>query len=235
MKFSFIIPTFNEQKALKENLDQFNWLKSLKCEIIISDANSTDQTRSVAKKFADRIIISPKKLATQQNLGAKWATGDFLFFLYADIILPKKFEVLLQFLERNPTISGGGFRRRWKHQKSTRKISLFDKYADLRIWLMRNFPGDHLIFVNKTLFKRIGGFRNLWLMQDIDLCRRINKHQKLICIKDPVHKSPRRINREGYIKTYFYWTIVSAMYYFLPLDREWVLSKYHNYLRKEVR
>ena len=46
MTISFIIPTYNEENALKANLAQFKWLKSENCEIIIADAKSTDSTRS---------------------------------------------------------------------------------------------------------------------------------------------------------------------------------------------
>lgn len=235
MKFSFVIPTYNEEKVLKANRNQFKWIKSMRCEIIIADAQSSDKTREIAEEFANKVIITPRKLSTQQNLGAKSTTGDYIFFMYADMILPKKFELLLKYLSRSPIVSGGGFRRRWKINKYTRSIKLFDKYSDLRVGVMRTFPGDHLIFVKRTLFEKVGGFRELWLMQDVDLCRRINKHQKLMCIKDSVLKSPRRINREGYMKTYFYWSIVSALYYFFPFDREWVLAKYHTYVRKGVR
>ncbi|MHA1298465.1 MAG: glycosyltransferase [Candidatus Helarchaeota archaeon] len=238
MKISFVIPTLNEEKALKDNLNQFLWLKSNGCEIIVVDANSNDKSLEIAKLFADKIEKGPRKISKQKNIGAKLAKGDFIFFLYADIILPRNFNLLLDYLRTNPNIIGGGFRRRWKSKGKKAYFDLFDKYSDWRIWLFRTFPGDHLIFIKKKIFQDIGGFPDLYLMHDIEFCRKVNKKyktKKLICIKNPVFKSPRRLIKRGYFRTYYHWLLITIIYYLLGEFKNFLFYVFHNYLRTAVR
>ncbi|MHA1378589.1 MAG: glycosyltransferase [Candidatus Helarchaeota archaeon] len=238
MEISFIIPTLNEEKALEDNLKQFKWLKSKGCEIIVIDAKSDDKTIEIAKQFADKIEFGPRKISRQKNIGANLASGNFIFFLYADIILPKNFESLLKYLKRDPDIVGGGFRRRWRSEGKKVHFNLFDKYSDWRIWLFRTFPGDHLIFVKKSIFESMGGFPDLFLMHDIDFCRKVNKKfkpKRLICIKDPVFKSPRRLVKRGYFRTYYNWLLITIIYYLLGEFKNFLFYIFHNYLRTAVR
>jgi hypothetical protein len=58
--------------------------------------------------------------------------------------------------------------------------------------------GDQAIFVRKDYFDRIGRFRDMPLMEDVELMRRIRRLGGSIrVIPEKVRTSPRRYEREG--------------------------------------
>ncbi|MCA9371599.1 glycosyltransferase [Candidatus Woesebacteria bacterium] len=97
MQFSIVIPTLNEEKYLPRLLD--NIVKQQgkhDFEIFVVDAESTDQTISVAKSFSSKLPVKilrarVRNLSFQRNLGAQRAKGDYLIFLDADSQIPNNF------------------------------------------------------------------------------------------------------------------------------------------------
>ena len=92
-KLSVIIPARNEEHGINDLLNSlFNQPWGPK-EIIVVDDFSTDRTARIAKESAVKVITPPdlppgwtgKTWALYQ--GAKEATGDFLLFLDADLVL----------------------------------------------------------------------------------------------------------------------------------------------------
>ena len=86
---SIIIPTLNEETVINATLQNLILhTVNTRHEIIISDGGSQDGTVKIAKKYA-RILRSDKGRASQLNNGAKKASGDILFFVQADAIIPE--------------------------------------------------------------------------------------------------------------------------------------------------
>ena len=91
-KISVIIPTYNEEANIKETLIA---VKKQQCdfpfEILVADGQSTDDTVSIAKKFA-KVYISPQKGKTfQLNYVVPKSSGDLLLFLDADTLIDPLF------------------------------------------------------------------------------------------------------------------------------------------------
>ncbi|NVM44877.1 MAG: glycosyltransferase family 2 protein [Candidatus Lokiarchaeota archaeon] len=87
-----IVPTYNEEKYIKDTLVA---VKQQKCdltyEVIVVDGQSTDNSVSIAEKFA-KVYISPKKgKAFQLNHGISKTSGELVIFLDADTIIPPDF------------------------------------------------------------------------------------------------------------------------------------------------
>ncbi|HWY78785.1 MAG TPA: glycosyltransferase [Candidatus Sulfotelmatobacter sp.] len=86
---SIIIPTLNEEQYIPGLLSDLVKQTEKNFEVIISDGNSSDNTRKVVDKFKKDLKISfylsPKRHASyQRNFGASKAKSDYLFFLDAD-------------------------------------------------------------------------------------------------------------------------------------------------------
>ncbi|MEM5873123.1 MAG: glycosyltransferase, partial [Candidatus Aenigmatarchaeota archaeon] len=61
-KISVIIPTYNEEKYIEDTLLSIKYQRfNYPYEIIVSDSNSKDKTIEIAKKYANKIIITKKR------------------------------------------------------------------------------------------------------------------------------------------------------------------------------
>ncbi len=85
---SVIIPAYNEEKALPATLDHL-FRQAGDYEVFIVDGGSTDRTPEIVSDYPGvRVLKAPKGRASQMNAGARAASGEWLFFLHADTLLP---------------------------------------------------------------------------------------------------------------------------------------------------
>ena len=84
MILSIIIPTYNEEKYLPILLESIKKQSFEDYEIIVADANSTDNTRNIAQEYGC-IIVDGGLPAIGRNNGANVAKGDILLFLDSDL------------------------------------------------------------------------------------------------------------------------------------------------------
>src|SRR5258708_10412751 len=105
---SIIIPTLNEEKSLPKLLASIHNQTVQPLEVIIADAQSTDDTRSIAKSFGCIVVDDAgtgSGPAKGRNNGAKNAKGEIFLFLDADTRLPFDFleGAFSEFVERRLT------------------------------------------------------------------------------------------------------------------------------------
>ena len=110
-KVSVIIPTLNEEKhigALLESLKNQTYEGDY--EIIVSDGNSEDKTREIAKKYTDKVIIEKiRSAAAERQAGAKQAEGDILLFVDGDCLADKNWiKELVSCFDDATVVSAGG-------------------------------------------------------------------------------------------------------------------------------
>lgn len=86
-KVSVIIPTHNSERTIKECLISIKEQTYSNIEIIIVDNNSKDNTKKIAKKYADKVLNKGPERSSQRNYGAKKSLGDFLLFIDSDMTL----------------------------------------------------------------------------------------------------------------------------------------------------
>src|SRR6266404_460903 len=100
-----IIPTINEEKYLEDTLKSLSKLGDLPHEIIISDGNSTDKTKEIAERYAAKMVVWDKPGVRQtfgqaKNAGAGLATGEYLLFMDADVVLKQPRQDLEKILKK---------------------------------------------------------------------------------------------------------------------------------------
>jgi GT2 family glycosyltransferase len=111
LSVSIIIPNYNGEQLLKENLPKvINSAK--KCEIIVIDDGSTDQSQIVLEKFSNiiRLLHTPKQLgfASAVNRGVNAATGDIIVLLNTDVVPDPSFLPPLISHFKNPHVFAVG-------------------------------------------------------------------------------------------------------------------------------
>ena len=208
MNICVIIPVLNEAKVIERNLRDLN--KNLITETIVSDGGSNDATVEIASRFAKVVRSNPGR-GTQMNFGAKAATSDILLFLHVDTILPDQWRERILSSMANEGVVGGAFSLSIDSDRLSHRI--IAATANLRSRLTKLPYGDQGIFVKRSVFEKIGGFKDIPIMEDVDLMRRLKKSGKIVILDDKVKTSARRWEKEGIVYTTIRNWLLLTLYY----------------------
>lgn len=126
---SIVIPTFNSDKFIFKALQSIKNQKFKDLEVIVIDAGSTDQTKSITESFDRRFIFHEligSKQGEARNYGITKSTGSFIMFLDSDDILsnPNVLEECLKFIKEDRDVDFYNFSVEFKKQsKIIRKVN----------------------------------------------------------------------------------------------------------------
>jgi len=204
-KISIIIPVVNEAAIIETTLQQIRAnispenQHSNSLEIIVVDGGSQDKTGEIAQSLGVQVISTTPGRANQMNAGAKRAIGEILLFLHADTQLPQRFDrIVLEQLE-DPEVIAGAFELCIDSQGwGLRAIETGVKWRSH--WLSLPY-GDQGIFLRSEVFRQLGGFAQLPIMEDFELMRRLKKLGKIAIAPVAVRTSARRWQKLGLLKT----------------------------------
>lgn len=87
---SVIIPTKNSAQFLEKCLISIKKQTYKNIEIIVVDNNSTDNTKKIARKYADKVFNRGPERSAQRNFGAKNSRGEYLLFIDSDMELTSR-------------------------------------------------------------------------------------------------------------------------------------------------
>lgn len=211
--FSIIVPVLNESEQIN-SLIEHTCSQGFKhaYEVIVIDGDPQGSTIKVIQDKSIKTITSQKGRGRQMNAGTAVARGEILVFLHADTRLPDNALEKASLVMENHDYIGGAF------DLGIDSDRLLLKYiaarARFRSRLNRIPYGDQAIFIRKTYFDKIGGFKEIPLMEDVDLMRRIKKDgRKIYILPDKVTTSARRWERDGVLYTTLRNQILMALFY----------------------
>ena len=197
--FSVIIPVLHESESINtliQNLGEVPTQNTI--EIIVVDGSGRKDTINAIHAQNVICLVSPEGRARQMNAGASAAHGDVLVFLHADTRLPSNAFCCIKAALTDKQVVGGAFDLGIRSNRFIFKV--IGKIASLRSRFTRIPYGDQTIFIRSAYFHAIGGYREIPLMEDVELMQRIKKRGDTICIlSEKVSTAPRRWEREGII------------------------------------
>ena len=201
---SVIIPALNAESSLPATLTALipAALEGLVREVIVVDGGSRDCTRKIADRAGAEVIATTANRGGQLAAGAARARHPWLLFLHADTVLDPGWEREAgHFMERADAGIG-------RHAAAAFRFALDDDGAAprileglvrLRCSVLRLPYGDQGLLISRRSYDKVGGYRALPLMEDVDLVRRLGgRHVKLLRARAVTCAD--RYRREGYVR-----------------------------------
>jgi glycosyltransferase involved in cell wall biosynthesis len=215
---SIIIPTLREEQFLERTLQNLQSLH-LPHEVIITDGGSTDRTLDIARAHSAKLTVwsEPRRqtFGEAKNAGAALATGAYLVFIDADVIIPSPqafFEELLRVFAANTKLVAATVplkpyveNHSWIDAFFSAPLNWFYIVSN-NVFRSGNSSGEFQM-VRTEAFKKIGGFgEHLAAGEDNELFRRLATFGRTLSYhKLCVRHSLRRPHKLGWLTTYFIW------------------------------
>ncbi len=205
VKVSVVVTVHNEGKNIRHLLDSLLHQSHLH-EVIVVDAESTDRTVEICRRYEDRlpirIIVQRCSRGLGRNLGAAAATGDLLAFIDGDCIANAEWTRALVLANADdPERIVAGFSQFigfWAFTKLHR-VELPHRGQDT------TWPSCNLAYP-RALFHRLGGFdAKLVTAEDIDLnFRAIDEGASIVHAPDAIVYARARDSISGFARQ-AYW------------------------------
>jgi len=219
MRISIIVPTLNEATGIEHVLIKWQYLRQAGHQIIVADGGSTDDTVALAEPLADQIVSSESGRALQMNTGAASADGELLWFVHADTGIPcdAVYALCVAWQSHHGINFWGRFDVRL--DENTWPYRLIGFSMNQRSRLSSVSTGDQGLFVCQQLFRQCGGFAQIELMEDIEICKRLRRISAPANLSVQLITSSRRWKTHGWLSTVLLmWCLRFAYFCGVPAD-----------------
>jgi glycosyltransferase involved in cell wall biosynthesis len=175
---SVVIPTLNAQARLPDTLSALipATVDGLVREVIVADGGSTDQTCLLADAAGAEIVSAGKTRSSQLIAGARRAKHPWLMFVQPGTVLEPGWEreasIFMEAVDagrRAPAAAAFSFALDGRGLSAL----LREGRAHLRCLALRLPYGNQGLLLPRSLYDRAGGYRDLPVMEDLDMVRRI--------------------------------------------------------------
>ena len=191
---SVVVPTLEEQPTIgslvRGLLDEVD-------EVVVSDGGSRDGTAEAARQAGARVVSGARGRGPQLDRGAAAASGDVLWFLHADAVVPAGLGRAVRRAAEGAAwgacetrIVSADPRLRWTAFVMTRRAR----------WTGA-MTGDMGIWARRDLFTAIGGFGSLPALEDLDFSDRARRVAPWSLAGPALGTSARRWSAEGVTRT----------------------------------
>ncbi|MEJ7788666.1 MAG: glycosyltransferase family 2 protein [Thermoleophilaceae bacterium] len=147
--------------------------------------------------------------AARLNEAARGASGELLLFLHADSRLPAGAYPSLVSAAADPGVVGGNFALRFAGDDRFSQV-LTAVYALQR--RLGFYYGDSSVWVRRSVFEILGGYRELAIMDDYDFVRRLEAAGRTVCLPGPARTSDRRWRAMGVPRTLLAWWAIRWLF-----------------------
>jgi glycosyltransferase involved in cell wall biosynthesis len=210
-----IVPSYCEEENIERCLQSIREQVFAKeeIEIIVVDSNSPDNTRAIAKKYADKVVnLKDRGVSKARNLGAQKAIGRMLLFVDADTVLDQEFVAEIhEALNHSDAVYVVGTMAGLEWSGTASNLFKFLHYglvnliSTLTAHLGFPFFPTVCCACKKTAFDRVGGFdEGLAIAEDLTFSLKMGKIGKcLVSKRAKAYTSLRRIRKNGVMKNYY--------------------------------
>lgn len=205
---TIIIPCKNEEKYIQRLLFELKKQQIGKTKILLADANSSDNTKTLAKNYALELGLNLKVIkgglpAKGRNNGAKLAKTPYLLFLDADLTFSHSqvIEEALDSIDVNK-VDLVGTTPKYKGEVDIRAWLLF-RINRIAAWYLSKthpFAIGGFTLIKTDIFNELGGYDEKATQAEDWLLSRQVAPKKFKLIPDLMTQDNRRFKKYGYFK-----------------------------------
>jgi rSAM/selenodomain-associated transferase 2 len=200
---SIIIPARNDAEVLTRTLDHLDRLSGIEsAEVFVAAAGDRQSTSLAVAGRAQLLWPDGSTRAILMNAGAARARAEVLWFLHADSLPPVQALKLIMQALLPKRVVGGAFAHRFA--ESVWSLHVINWINRLRYRLTHNYYGDQGLFVRTAVFRQMGGYRPLQVMEDLDFSQRLKRIGQTTLIREPLRTSGRRFLARGPWRTFLF-------------------------------
>ena len=194
---SVVVPVLNEARHLPFLLaDLQRWPDAL--QIVVVDGGSTDKTIQVAHQGGAQVVQSPVQGRGQQlQRGLQLSQNSWLMVLHADSRLSQHW---VDHVQRVLSMVRGR-QQAWafdfRVDQRRPMLKLLEWCVALRSRWGQMPYGDQGLLIHRSLYERVGGYRSLALMEDVDLIQRLQQISRIGALGCALTTSARRWKHRG--------------------------------------
>lgn len=189
-----IIPVLDRRRELEATLAALPAV----AELIVVDGGSADGSAQAAARGGAKVIAAAPSRGGQLRAGAEGAASDWLLFLHSDTRLDAA-----AWASIGRTIAGGDAARaasfRFALDDPAWQARLLELGVRARVALLALPYGDQGLLIHRSLYREVGGYRDLPLMEDVDLVRRLGR-RRLARLDGTATTSAERWRRRGWAR-----------------------------------
>lgn len=170
-RLDVVIPTLNAGATLGATLANLPRAAA----VIVSDGGSSDETIAVARAAGCRIVNGPAGRGRQLLAGAAVAEKPWLLFLHADTTVDAAGWSAIAGHMADTALEGVAGSLRLHIADDAWQARVIEKGVAWRVRWFGLAYGDQGLLIHRDLYRAIGGYRDLPLMEDVDLVRRLGR------------------------------------------------------------
>jgi len=210
-EISIIIPVLNEGDTINSTIDHIRGLAGGKeAEIIVVDCDPDGSTLKVIGDTSVVKVMSRRGRSFQMNQGVEETRGGLLIFLHADTLLPESGLISVKEI-LSEMGAYGAFKLSF--DESNPYLKLVAWLDNKRVRITRIPYGDQAIFMRRSDFNDLGGYKEIMILEDADLSRRAKRAGLRFRLDDEsVTTSSRRFQDDGYLRHSLRYFLLMAMF-----------------------
>lgn len=196
-------------------------MDGLFAEVIFADGGSTDDTEQIAQEVGATFLSTPVGRGTQLTQAAKHARGEWLLFLHSDSVLGRDWQTSVMRHLKHPQ-KAAYFKLRFDENSFPARTVA--GWANIRASLFGLPYGDQGLLISQRLYKRVGGYPEIPLMEDVAIARKLRG--KFTALPVSIETSAEKYRTQGWAKrSLFNFKIV--IQYFMGVDPSTLYHKYY--------
>ncbi len=229
VSLTVVIPAWCEASRIAEAVRA---AREIGDEVIVADADSPDGTAALARAAGARVVSTARCRGTQLHAGATAARGDVLLFLHADTVLPARARAAIDEVLADPHVAGGNFYLQFVPDSFAAR--LFTTANDVRRRWLKIYYGDSGLFVRRSAYVALGGFRALPILEDYEFVRRLERAGRTAYLAQIVVQASARRFEASPVRTLLLWTLIQTLYSVFRVSPE-RLASYYRDIRSPVQ